>query len=155
MSGRRLIARSGTAEPWPPLPRPAPSCACPSASEVQRGSPACATTAKQFIDAVNGSRGGQHLHYHAARRQFLLKPGGGPHPAVRAGPNDKPLRVALQQNGKILQMQYVTLTPPPVLLHFALGEEDIGMDLVPIGHEHPELVPVNTHASIIVPRRGT
>jgi len=29
------------------------------------------------------------------------------------------------------------------------------MDLVPIGHKRPELVPVNTHASIIVPCRST
>ena len=46
---------------------------------MQRADPANGTGAKQFVDAVNGSSGKQHLNRYAARGQFLLKADCGPH----------------------------------------------------------------------------
>ena len=69
---------------------------------MQRADPANGTEAKQFVDAVNGSSGRQHLNRYAARGQFLLKAGCGPHAAVGARSDDKPLRVAVQQRTKVL-----------------------------------------------------
>lgn len=80
---------------------------------MKRASPVNCFYAKQFVDAVNCCGGRQHLNGNAARREFLLKARGGPHTAVRAGSDHKPLQMPVQQRAEILQMQHVTLTPPP------------------------------------------
>ena len=70
---------------------------------MQRARPANGTKAKQFIDAVNGSDGRQHLNSHATRRQFPLQTYGKPHTAIGTGSDDQPLRMGVQQRAKIFQ----------------------------------------------------
>jgi len=47
---------------------------------------------------------------------------------------------------KILKVQHVALTPPPVLLHPARGNEYVSTDLAPVHDQFPEAIPVDMHA---------
>jgi hypothetical protein len=127
------------------------TCARPSAGQVQRTSPAGSAEAKQFVDAVNSSGGGQHLNGHAAGRQFRLQAGSGLHTAVRASPDDQPLRMVIEQRIEILKVQHVALTPPPVLLHSAGREQHVGVNRAPVHYQRPKAVPVDMHTLMIVP----
>ncbi len=70
---------------------------------MQRASPATATEAQQFTDAVYSGGGRQDLHGYATCRELRPETGIGPHAAERAASDNEPLRVTVQQRAKILQ----------------------------------------------------